>query len=90
MGVFEAKVTSKGQVTLPAKLRSAMRLQPGDKITFTAEADGAFRLAAQNASLRDLKGVIKSGPPASSARIADWIDEARGRAATFGPAKSRG
>jgi len=39
MANFEAKVTSKGQITLPAKLRSALRIAVGDKVVFS-EAPG--------------------------------------------------
>jgi len=89
VGAFEAKMTSKGQVTLPANLRSAMRLQAGDKIVFTAEADGTFRLAAKNGSLRDLRGVIDTGPRVSKSNISDWIEAARGRSAPASLGKRR-
>ena len=89
MGAFEAKLSSKGQITLPARLRSAMRLETGDKVVFTVEADGAVRLEAKNGSLRDLKGIISSGPRVSGAQIAGWIDMARARATPAGPRKIR-
>ena len=34
-----AKVTSKGQVTIPAEVRRALGLAPGDEIVFEAKAD---------------------------------------------------
>lgn len=35
----ESTLTSKGQVTLPADIRRALRLEQGDKVVFTAEGD---------------------------------------------------
>ena len=89
MGAFEAKITSKGQITLPARLRSAMRLETGDKVVFTAESDGAFRISAKHGSLSDLKGLINSGPSVTQTQIADWIEAARGRAIPAGLRKGR-
>ncbi|MEE8408746.1 MAG: AbrB/MazE/SpoVT family DNA-binding domain-containing protein [Myxococcota bacterium] len=37
-------VTSKGQVTIPKKVRDRLRLQTGDRIDFRIEADGAVRI----------------------------------------------
>ena len=89
MSAFEAKMTSKGQITLPANLRSAMRLRAGDKIVFTSEADGTFRLAAKNGSLRDLKGAIKSGARVSRSGMTDFIEAARGRSTPADLKKNR-
>ena len=36
-------VTSKGQVTIPVKVRRALGIEPGTKVTFTAK-DGVGRL----------------------------------------------
>ncbi len=38
-----AKITSKGQVTIPQEVRERLGLQPGDEIEFVEEA-GAFRV----------------------------------------------
>ena len=35
----EAKVTSKGQVTIPLKIRNALGVKPGDKIVFDQNGD---------------------------------------------------
>ena len=77
MASFVAKVTSKGQVTIPAQMREAMRIAPGDKVVFTDSADGAYRVVAQNRTLGDLRGIVKSGPLIAGAQIHTWIEEAR-------------
>ncbi len=43
-----AKVTSKGQITIPADIRRRLRLKPGDKVLFL-EDDGRVTIA--NSSL---------------------------------------
>ena len=43
-----AKVTSKGQITIPADIRRRLRLKPGDKVLFL-EDDG--RVTIENSSL---------------------------------------
>jgi AbrB family looped-hinge helix DNA binding protein len=37
------KVTSKGQITLPKRVRDGLGIKPGDEIEFVAEA-GEFRI----------------------------------------------
>ncbi len=43
-----AKVTSKGQITIPADIRKRLRLRPGDKVLFL-EDEG--RVMLENSSL---------------------------------------
>ncbi len=38
--MYEIKVTSKGQVTIPKKLREEMGLKPGDYLEIKEEAEG--------------------------------------------------
>ena len=44
-----AKVTSKGQITVPSEIRKKLHLRTGDKVVFTEE-DG--KIVFRNASLR--------------------------------------
>ena len=43
-----AKVTSKGQVTVPASVRGAIGVHEGDKILFVQEDDGRVSLYGSN------------------------------------------
>jgi AbrB family looped-hinge helix DNA binding protein len=79
MANFKAKVTGKGQITLPAKLRSALRIEAGDNVVFSETSDGGYRIGTKRHTLRGLKGVIRSGPSVGSADISKWIEEARER-----------
>ena len=78
MGRFEATMTSKGQITLPSRLRAAMHLKPGDKLVFVEEG-GGYRLEPQTGTLADLRGIVRGGGDVvTSSQVSDWIEESRG------------
>ncbi len=54
-----ATMTSKGQITVPARVREAMGLEPGVRIEFVEDEKGRFSIVAQTRSLRELKGMFK-------------------------------
>lgn len=53
-----ATVTSKGQVTIPKKVRDALGLRTGDRLDFVIE--GPFRVVLRPGSrnIRDLRGLL--------------------------------
>ena len=56
--MFSAKVTSKGQVTIPAEVRKAMGLDPGAKVMFFPNSGGGFIMRARTGSIKDLRGIL--------------------------------
>ena len=78
MDSYEATITSKGQVTLPAALRSALRLRPGDKLVFRKDEAGVVRIEARQHAMSDLRGLVRTGGPVDASRIQQWIEESRG------------
>lgn len=61
-----ATLTSKGQVTIPSKVRVSMGLDAGDRIEFIEMDDGTFTIMAATHSVKDLKGMIcKPAKPVS-------------------------
>jgi AbrB family looped-hinge helix DNA binding protein len=81
MTAMEAKVTSKGQVTLPAALRSRLGIEAGDRVVFVEQTDGSFNIRVRSGTLGDLRGLLAGKvEPASDQEIKGWIDEARSRA----------
>ena len=71
-------VTSKGQTTIPGKIRKALRIKPGDKLEYELEGDHVtIRVYL---GTRSLKGVLasKKGKGMSFAQIR----EAAAKAAT--------
>ena len=64
-----ATLTSKGQVTIPSKVRVSMGLDAGDRIEFIEMDDGTFTIMAATHSVKDLKGMIRK--PAKPVSIED-------------------
>jgi AbrB family looped-hinge helix DNA binding protein len=61
-----ATVTSKGQITIPAKVRDALGLDAGDRVEFVPLEEGGFAIIPANKSIQDLKGMLaKPGKPVS-------------------------
>jgi antitoxin PrlF len=45
--IGEAKLTSKGQITIPAAVRAELGLSTGDRVSFVRERDGGVRVTAR-------------------------------------------
>lgn len=53
-----ATITSKGQITIPSRVRDALKLKPGDRIEFVEVNNGNFELLPATRSVRDLEGIL--------------------------------
>jgi len=53
-----ATMTSKGQVTIPAKVREALKLEAGVRIEFVEVEEGKFQLMPATRSIRELRGMF--------------------------------
>jgi antitoxin PrlF len=53
-----AKVTSKGQITIPQEVRERLGVSEGDRVEFVYLDDGGFALKPATRSIKDLKGII--------------------------------
>lgn len=53
-----AKVTTKGQVTIPKGIRDALGIRPNDKVDF--ERDGERIVLVPLKTLKDLRGAVKT------------------------------
>lgn len=51
-----ATVTSKGQITIPRSVRSALGLDPGDRVEFVETEKGQFAIIAATRSIQELNG----------------------------------
>ena len=54
-----ATLTSKGQITVPKRVREALAVEPGDKLAFRIHADGSVTVEAETVDLAKLRGAIK-------------------------------
>jgi AbrB family looped-hinge helix DNA binding protein len=73
----EAKMTSKGQVTVPKDVRQRLGLKAGDRIRFLLEADGRVRLMPAKRDISELVGML---PRPKRALTIEEMDEAISRA----------
>ena len=69
-----ATLTSKGQLTLPKKVRELLRVEAGDSVDFVIGADGEIRLRAGALDVRDLRGMLHK--PGRKPLTLDQMDEA--------------
>lgn len=64
-----ATLTSKGQVTIPAKVRAALGLETGSRIEFIETESGEFLIVPSTSSILELKGMLRR--PAKAVSIED-------------------
>lgn len=71
-------MTSKGQITIPASVREALRLKPGEKVAFLAGENGEFRLRRVG-SIMEMYGCLAdlggAGVPRTNAELDEWMSE---------------
>jgi antitoxin PrlF len=81
-----ATVTSKGQITVPVRMREKLGLRPGSKLVFEEQPNGNFVVRKKKGDIRDLKGIVpKPGRPLSveemddaiAAAVAERLDRSR-------------
>jgi AbrB family looped-hinge helix DNA binding protein len=71
----KATVTSKGQLTIPVRVRRALGIAQGERVVFEAHAQGV--LIRRAARARDLLGVVPPVPTDwKSMRRRAWADRA--------------
>jgi AbrB family looped-hinge helix DNA binding protein len=58
MSKMMAKITSKGQLTIPKQIREALGVKPGDRILFSIEEGKTFIYPVRG-TLLDLRGSLK-------------------------------
>ena len=54
-----ATVTSKGQITIPVRVREALGLDTGDRVVFVELEKGQFAIMAATGSVRELSGLLE-------------------------------
>ena len=70
-----AKITSKGQITIPRRVRARLAVEPGDRLAFEFDDDGLLRVAPVRDPLLPLRGFLAKD--ATGRRLdVEQIDEA--------------
>ena len=54
-----ATITSKGQITIPVQVRTALGVETGDRVEFVEVEKGQFSLIPATRSVRELKGLFR-------------------------------
>ena len=67
-----ATLTSKGQLTIPKKLRARLGLEAGDRVIFRLRTDGVVEMIPEQGDLLSLQGVLK--PKKRGVTLADMDD----------------
>ena len=69
--MLHSTVTSKGQTTIPEKIRKALRIRPGDKLEYAVEGD--YATIRVHPGIRSLKGVLasKKGKAKAAGKLSD-------------------
>jgi antitoxin PrlF len=69
-----AKVTSKGQITIPIEVRQRLGIDAGDRIEFVEMAGGEFAIKPAVVDVRSLRGMLKKpAHPVSTERMREEI-----------------
>ncbi len=73
-----ATLSSKGQITIPAAVRSGLGIETGDRVAFVEVSPGHYELVAATLSPTALKGLI--GKPEQPVSVDDMNTAVRQRA----------
>ena len=76
-----AKITSKGQITIPKAVRSRMAVREGDRLAFEFDADGAVRMRPLHSEQEPLRGFLAQHAGRKPISIEDIRQALRIRAA---------
>ena len=71
----EAKMTTKGQITVPKDIRLKLNLKPGDRVRFVLEADGRVRLWPAMRDISSVRGILPK--PTRTATLEEMEDAIR-------------
>ncbi len=55
-----AKLTSKGQITVPKEVRDALGVHTGDRLAFRLCEDGTVQVKAETIDLMSLRGSVRT------------------------------
>jgi AbrB family looped-hinge helix DNA binding protein len=58
MGIFDARISEKGQVTIPVEVRRRLGIESAGKVMFKVASDGVVVVSAKKKGLAHLKGIF--------------------------------
>jgi len=76
----EAKITSKGQITVPLAIRRALGVRPGDRLLFESDENGVrVRPLRTESPFAKYRGIGNPGIGSGRAAIKRWMRQMRGK-----------
>ena len=76
----EAKITSKGQITVPLAIRRVLRVRPGDTLLFESDQNGVrVRPVRTESPFTKYRGIGNRGIGPGRAAINRWVRQMRGQ-----------
>lgn len=76
----QARITSKGQITVPRDIRRALGVRPGDSLIFEGDRKGIrVRPVRTKSRFGEYRGIGNQGIPSGREGIIRWVRELRGR-----------
>jgi antitoxin PrlF len=79
--MVNAKLTSKGQITIPANVRAALGLDAGSRVEFVETGNGQFAIIAATEEVQSLKGMLKKPAKPVSIEEMNQVISTSGRSA---------
>jgi AbrB family looped-hinge helix DNA binding protein len=80
LSMDEATLTERGQISIPAALRKAMNLLPGQRMKFALVSDHEFRVIAENPAAPGpmaMLGYARKRRAGPARRTDEWMRELR-------------
>jgi AbrB family looped-hinge helix DNA binding protein len=75
----QAKITSKGQITVPIEVRRLLGVREGDRLLFESDSEGVHIRPVRNRSvLEKYRGIGTPGVGSGRKAINRWLREMRG------------
>ena len=76
----QARITSKGQITVPHEIRRALGVRPGDKLLFEKDGNGVrVRPVRTRSSFEKYRGIGSPGIGRGRKAAVRWVRDLRGR-----------
>jgi antitoxin PrlF len=81
--MISSRISSKGQITLPKRVRQALNVSSGERVVFVLEGRSVVLRAMGPSSARDLAGSLRryAKAPQSPQKIRDYVQKEVARAA---------
>ena len=75
----QARITSKGQITIPREVRRALGVRAGDRLLFESDGEGVrVRPVRNKSAFSKYRGIGNPGIRSGRKSISRWLREMRG------------